>query len=207
MKGLLHSKKFKANLYKWLFMYVGVMGLFTAVVTYSKYVSSVLSGADDARPAKFNVTILNEIADLECAKNADNVALDECYVGKFSPLTPMMYAFSVDTSELEVNTDFAVTFTVHEDFKVEKLEDITNPQDIKEINLTDEDLHGNQSISLFTPKEAIAASTGTKRIYRITVKYNGALINEDTNETIIFTDPFEVVKVGYSAYQQIDYRG
>lgn len=201
MKGLLQSKRFRANLYKWLFMYVGVMGLFASVITYSKYISNVLSGADDSRPAKFNVLISNEIADLECLKNNENADLNECYVGKFSPLTPMMYAFSVDTKELEVNTDFAVTFTVHEDFKVEKLEDITNPLDIKVINLTDEDLNGNKSISLFTPKELIAASTGTKKVYRITVKYNKSLIDEDTNETIIFTDPFEVVKVGYSAYQ------
>lgn len=200
MKGLLHSKKFRTNLYRWLFMYVGVIGLFTAVVTYSKYISNMYS-EDEGRSAKFNVTVKNEIADIECLNSTENNELKECYTGKYSPLAPMMYAFSVDTSELEVNTDFALTFTVHEDFKVEKLEDITNPYDIKVIALTDLEKDGKKGISLFTPKEVIAASKGTTKIYRITVKYNKKLIDEETNETIIFTDPFDVVKVGYSAYQ------
>ena len=41
MKGLLHSKLFRKNLFTWLFMYIIVIGLFTTVVTYSKYISSM----------------------------------------------------------------------------------------------------------------------------------------------------------------------
>ena len=42
MKGLLHSKRFKENLYRWLFMYVGVIALLTTVITYSKYVTQLI---------------------------------------------------------------------------------------------------------------------------------------------------------------------
>ena len=56
MKGLLRSKRFRHNLYKWVTMYVGVMLLFTVVVTYSRYMSS-LEGSDQAKVARFEVGI------------------------------------------------------------------------------------------------------------------------------------------------------
>ena len=55
MKGLLQSKRFKKNLGKWVFMYVICMGIFTTVITYSKYISNMLDDDDSARVSKFNV--------------------------------------------------------------------------------------------------------------------------------------------------------
>ena len=57
MKKLLQSRKFRKNLGKWIFMYVICMGLFTTVVTYSKYISKMLSSNDEARVSKFNVKL------------------------------------------------------------------------------------------------------------------------------------------------------
>jgi len=56
MNRLLHSRVFKKNLAKWIFMYIVTLAFFTSVVTYSKYFSSLASN-DNARPAKFNIKI------------------------------------------------------------------------------------------------------------------------------------------------------
>ena len=54
MKELLQSKSFRQNLYKWIFMYIGSLALFTSVITYSKYYSNIASD-DLARVAMFEV--------------------------------------------------------------------------------------------------------------------------------------------------------
>ena len=102
MKGLLHSKKFRTNLYKWLFMYVGVMLLFTTVITYSKYISS-MDGNDEARPAKFII----KVEPLECAN---------CNLTAYRPTSKIEQDFQINLEELEVTTDLELTITVDKDY-------------------------------------------------------------------------------------------
>ena len=114
MKELLHSKLFRRNLYKWLFMYVGVMCLLTSVITYSKYITS-MQNDDTARVAKFNVKITNnDVCDeLE----------DKCHYGTLRPTEDYEYYFTVDTTELEVKTLLVTIVSVHDDFNIIKLYD------------------------------------------------------------------------------------
>ena len=183
MKGLLHSKRFKQNLAKWLFMYVGVMLLLTTVVTYSRYISSMHT-KEDARPAQFDVAIEYDKNNLVCED------LTNCFSGTFRPTSKLEYTFTVDTTKIEVNTDFVLTVTLHEDFKIESLKNITNNTDIA---LTDAEKNNLKPTSI---SSKIYAPSGKTETYKIVVYY-GKPINKDTD----FTNIHEIVKVGYSAKQ------
>lgn len=183
MKGLLHSKKFRTNLYKWLFMYVGVMLLLTTVVTYSRYISSIKT-SDNARPALFDVAIDYDKSNLTCED------LTNCFSGTFRPTSKLTYKFTVDTTKIEVNTDFALTITVHEDFKIESLKNITTNT---LVTLSDDEKNNLKPTSI---SSKIYAPSGNIETYEIVVYY-GKQISKDTN----FTDIHEIVRVGYSAKQ------
>ena len=109
MKGLLHSKRFRANLYKWLRMYLSVLLLFTGVVTYSKYVSSIGSNNDEARAAKFKITI-NDANDFDCDDYSD------CSTGIQYADDYQAYNFTVETNKLEVKTDLILLVYVNKNF-------------------------------------------------------------------------------------------
>ena len=49
MFKLLHSKLFRQNLFKWIFMYIAALGLLTSVITYSKYITALIH--DESVPA------------------------------------------------------------------------------------------------------------------------------------------------------------
>lgn len=198
MKGLLHSKRFRTNLYKWLCAYVGVMLLLTTVITYSKYISKFLGETDEVRPAKFNVLIKT----LNCK---DEKTGKTCNQDAYWSTLPITYYFFVDTRELEVSTKVKVTVDVDENFEVESLEEITNLTEIsnEEGTIIDmENLKGKPLSYAYTTKglillpnyDKIGAKSGTKKGYRITLKYKGE--NKiDTN--------YNILKVNYAA-EQID---
>ena len=96
MKGLLHSKRFKENLYRWLFMYVGVIALLTTVITYSKYVTQLIPTEEKARPAKFDV----EIANTDSAGN-DCTKVESVTTGIYRPTSEIKYYFKIK-ADLEV---------------------------------------------------------------------------------------------------------
>ena len=110
MKGLLHSKKFRTNLYRWLFAYVGVIMLLTTVITYSKYISSMSLSAKKS-PAKFKVAITQ-------------VDYDEDTT--YRPTSEITYKFKVDTTEIEVLTELKIYVAVNSDFKIESIKDSSN---------------------------------------------------------------------------------
>jgi len=183
MKGLLRSKKFRSKLYKWLFMYVGVMALFATVITYSKYISS-FDGNDKARAAKFYA----RIDYLGC--QAKNEADGSCDAGTFRKTSPIDYRFAVDTTSFEVTTDFALTFIVDSaNFKITKLLDETNNKALDISKVED----GKISVS-DTIQKGISQNTkkGVSN-YTVTVEYIGK------NNTI--KEYKNIVKVGYSAEQ------
>ncbi len=117
MKRLWQSKIFRKNLRKWLCLYVGVMSLSATVITYSKYISSIIS-TDTARPAKFIVKINYDY------ESCDASLIAECDYGKHRPTQNLTYDFEVDTKELEVLTKLSLAIYVNEDFRLVSLKEI-----------------------------------------------------------------------------------
>lgn len=180
MKGLLHSKVFRANLYKWLFMYIGVLGLLTTVITYSKYISSFQS-SDQARAAKFNVKITY---DNKCENSSS-----ECYYGELRPTQDIEYYFTVDTTELEVTTLLVTNIKVNDDFTNVKLYDVTD----EEVEFTNYTVNGNDLIITETIKDG----NNYIRKYKLTTEFDSE-VDEDYKVNHKYSD---ALVVGYSAIQ------
>lgn len=105
MKELLNSRKFKKNLLKWLFMYCGVMCIFTIVITYSKYLST-RSFKDSARVAKFDV----KIEPTACKDITPNDVA--CGTGSLRPDPRVGFYFKIDTSKIEVKTYVNISINI-----------------------------------------------------------------------------------------------
>lgn len=188
MKKLLHSKVFRRNLFNWLLMYIAVIGLFTSVVTYSKYISSFQSDGI-ARVAKFDASITY---DGICS---DLVEPEICNIGKFRPKTNLSYYFTVDTTELEVTTIFVTRITILKQFKNIKIYDITEIE--KEI--TDFDIEITDKEIIYTLTEELEISDMYKRKYKITMDYDYENNDDDHSEEHQING---AVTVGYSAVQK-----
>lgn len=198
MKGLLHSKRFKKNLGKWLLMYAGAMVIFTTVVTYSKYVSNLGLGGDNARITNFDVTISESLPEEKCTG-----AIDEnrnCTTEIFRPTTNIPYEFTVN-NDFEVKTLLVISINVDSNFEITKLEEISNNNEEDKILYQKDPVITDKSVTisnnLISITSELDAPNNEAKSYRVTVKYK---YNEDTyggqeKENI------EVVKVGYSAKQ------
>lgn len=189
MKGLLHSKVFKRNLRKWVFMYVGVMCLATSVITYSRYITSMQS-TDRARVASFKVIFdYNNICEHLDATQA-------CDYGSHRPTSEYDFYFTVDTRELEVKSLLVTRISLNDDFKNLKLYDITDG--INEyINGENGYINKDNSITI---TEEITKSNQYVRKYKLTASFN-----EDINTT---KDKYDTERnyndaliIGYSATQ------
>ena len=192
MKKLLHSKVFRKNLFNWLFMYIAVIGLFTSVVTYSKYISGFQSD-DTARVAKFNASITYDGTCKNLEKN------EICNIGKFRPKENLSYYFTVDTTELEVTTIFITRITILKQFKNIKIYDITETeQEITDTDI-DIDIETTDEEIIYTLSEELDTSNTYTRKYKITMNYDYA--NNDNNHS----EEHQIngaVTVGYSAVQK-----
>lgn len=208
MKGLLQSKIFKKNLGKWLFMYLLCMGLFTTVITYSKYISSLLDESDSARVSKFNI-VLKYCSDATCS-DATTTAPS---VTTYRPFDDMIYYFAIDSSNLEVDTDLYLTLGLDRHFKVKELVEITD-------GVTEgTDLTNTLDVSQKTQLIERKVVAGDKNLikYMITVVYdetvvdkkedgtvmNGIVKDEDGITRYIFDESqeYQIVTVDYSAEQ------
>lgn len=109
MKGLLHSKRFRRNLKRWICMYVGVLVLFTSVVTYSRYVSK-FSSSSSAKVSKFNIEI--QKGEVKTSSNSDPIM----------PTDEIYYTFKV-IREFEVKTLLVLTVNAEPGFLIEKIEE------------------------------------------------------------------------------------
>ncbi len=206
MNRLLHSRVFKKNLAKWIFMYIVTLAFFTSVVTYSKYFSSLASN-DNARPAKFNIKIdyLGEnLEDIDC--KASEVCLTSNKV--YAPGDIINYYFKVDTKELEVKTIVNVTVNLKDvNFKI---------VDVKVKNVNDKDFVKVEDYGGITPDydmdkmknyfERVNAGKGEEKIYKIAVKFNGFITNNNPEYDLytVINKPKEIITVDYSARQIID---
>ena len=183
MKGLLHSKIFKKNLAKWFVMYLGVISLLTTIITYSKYMSE-MQFSDNARVAKFNVKILpNDCTNI----NNENV----CNSGIVRPTSNLTYSFNVDTSELEVKTEFALTIYIDSNF-TGTISSLKHP----DVNYNSKGLVqlGINEYNMYVISETIEAGEGYLDTYNIDIKYN-------TQNGINIEKDYNVVRVDYSAKQ------
>lgn len=108
MNGLLHSKTFRKNLSRWIFMYIAVICLLTSVITYSKYISS-LGVHDEVRASKFDVEITPLPTDgVECTLESDK-SYTECVLkNTIRPTKPVAFYFKIDLSNMEVSSDVYV---------------------------------------------------------------------------------------------------
>ncbi len=214
MKALFQNKKFRKNLYKWLFMYIGVMSLTTTVITYSKYISSFKS-EDSARVAKFDISV--EPTKITCTDGeVESEVKKICNMGVIRPTAPFDYYFDIDTTNMEVKTNLIVTIYVNSNFKL-----ISDNPDGGELvyNLYDIDIAGkvNNKVPLHTYDSNISINgksdkytiyttnvieilpgQGSKKSYKLSLKYAGDVNNVATEKL------YDVVFVGYSAKQVIN---
>lgn len=184
MKGLLHSKLFRKNLFKWIFMYVTVIGLFTSVVTYSKYISS-MQDTGEAKVALFDASITYD----GICTGVDEYEI--CDNGTFRPTSQITYYFTVDTRNLEVSTVFVTRIAILDVFKNIKIYDITETE-TEMTNFVESD-------NVFTLTEDIKVNDTYVRKYKITMDFDYDTYDNDCSE---FHSYNGAVIVGYSATQQ-----
>lgn len=201
MKGLLHSKRFRRNLKRWICMYVGVLILFTSVVTYSRYVSN-LSLNDEAKVTKFNVNIGKGEASTESGKDP------------FLPTDTIYYTFTV-TPNFEVKTLLALTVNAEDRFTIESIiEETSNLEiynkDIRNQNAgaitvsADTTVDGNNDNTKVVISRTISSAEAKSTTYKIALKFK----YEDIKETYYTLDEYlrekAIVNVDYSARQLLN---
>ncbi len=190
MKELLQGKSFRQNLYKWIFMYIGSLALFTSVITYSKYYSSIASD-DLARVAMFEVDMDYEYCVMD--KN-------KCSTGIYSPTTPISYSFSVD-AKLEVKTFLVLTMKAQDKFEIISLRkngDIIYSSDTPNSNVT---LSSDKRT--LTLQETVEANYNRVATYQITVKYKETAIKDNyyIYDSVSIPENESIITVDYSAEQ------
>ncbi len=195
MKGLLHSKKFRKNLYNWLFMYGSVMALFTTVITYSKYMTT-MNVSDSARVAKFKIAVKNN--------DCNDTITEYCNLGKYRATSKIEYYFVLDTTEVEVKTKMYLTLFINSNFKFDKLEEINQEtgeaeeviSNVEEINKEDSNLDENiiNNYYLRTFEDIIELNGKNVRLYKITIEYK-------KSDYTKFNGLKDIIRVGYSARQ------
>lgn len=222
MKGLLHSKRFRKNLQKWLFMYVGVLALLTTVVTYSKFLTQ-RSVAETSRTSRFNVSI----KPVNCSTYInDGGRTCEANSGTgCRPTQVVSSCFEVDTSDLEVDSDLYLTFdpalkdsTRDDGFYSPNITDITD-EDIL-IDIVGVDIISNNNATEIYPSisngwteskeqqgdlrlrllKKVDSGKGNKWIIRVRMKKDNGSVNTFTQKV----ESTKLVKVGYTMIQVVD---
>ncbi len=195
MKELLHSKGFKRNLRKWLFMYCGVMFVLTIVITYSRYISSK-SVNDNARTAKFEVNVTYDSCS---SKNiTGNVTCFDNTMTEARPADIVNFYYTVDTSNLEVATKMVTTIKINNKnttdgkpyFSNFKLYNIDGNQEIP-VNITSSD-------DSITSVEDIMIGDGKKKQYKLVMDY--AYQDVGYSKGIVLGNE-DFISVNYSATQ------
>lgn len=195
MKGLLHSKRFKEKLYRWLFMYVGVIGLLTTVITYSKYVTQFTSEEKSARSAKFEADIVYT----DSLGNGCDEKVTGCTTGVYRPTSQIKYYFRL-TADFEVLADLYLTVRI-----ARKTDNIT-PEDFKIVSIRN--VKSGESIQIDDPKkktltiqneydDVTGKMTTINDIYEVVVEYTG-----DINSETFSTEEKPIIEVGYTASQR-----
>lgn len=163
MKNLFHNEHFRRKFYRYLGMYIGVLLLFTTVVTYSKYVS-MLSSESSARVAKFNIDIDYFNVD-GCNPGEDE---EICEAGYYRPATEIPYYFKAST-EFEVSVFFVLSISVATDFEIVGL----YAKSEEEGTYEEIDLMGKRTLNEIKLETVKAPNEGKNTYYKLIVKYKG----------------------------------
>ncbi len=204
MKGLLHSKRFKENLYRWLFMYVGVIGLLTTVITYSKYITQFVPNGDGAKSAKFEAKIY--------PTNDKGEECTTCTSGVYRPTSKIKYYFAIET-EFEVLADLYLNVRIKDPsigFKITNVEKIDNNNTTNNTVTVEEAT--DTMYRLFVqntfenpsdPNEPLRPNN-IKNVYAVTIEYNYSDENKnDYNlDNTTSKDLKDIIEVGYTAEQR-----
>ncbi|MDE6292983.1 MAG: hypothetical protein K2L98_04805 [Bacilli bacterium] len=199
MQWLVHSKLFKENLKKWLFMYIAVMGLLTSVITYSKYISNFQGNGDEVRSAKFNVKI-NSLND-GCKMNGDIVA---CDLGERRPTQLINFLIELDVSELEVTTELLTRINLVDDkYSIVSLAKVDGENENKlfDGNNLSSSVSYNESTKSLVVEDTVNAIDTTQSksiVYKVSVLYNNS---NNTEEYFSSVNSTQVIQVGYTATQ------
>lgn len=162
MKNLFSNVNFRRNLFRWIFMYVGVMLLFTTIVTYSKYIAHFTNEAS-SRVAKFEVGV--DYLEVEGCKPGEKETI--CQTGLYRPMSEIPYYFNV-TTEFEVRFFFVLTIHVAEDFEIVGLYSKSlDDDDYQSVDFTRDD---NNEIRL---EKTTAPNEAKNTQYMLVVKYKG----------------------------------
>ncbi len=210
MSNVLHNKMFKANLIRWFVLYIGVISVFTTVVTYSKYITT-LPAENTARTAKFNVKITN---DKICSSLSTMCNLD-----KYKPYDEIEYYFTVDTTDVEVLADLVLKISVDKEFRIISFTYLgdtdytismpeygTVPDSLTEQALPDEFMlnYINNSESddnnVITLIGTTGAYKGKIQTYKLKLKFMKDAYDSSYSSN---HDYEKIVKIGYSANQKI----
>ncbi len=197
MNKIWMNKRFRKNLIKWIIAYVAVIGLFTSVATYSKYVSSIASIKDTARVAKFIVEVDQPMCSNTLTKNCNKVERP----------TNIDYYFTVDSEKMEVSADLYINLYVDKRFALvggestPKLYEIVNDKEVLVQDFTKKNNEVSPNLyNLYGFVDNIRISDsnkqGKKKTYKLTIKY---LSNNEYTEA--FNSYYDMIKVGYSAIQ------
>lgn len=174
MKGLLQSKRFKKNLGKWVFMYVICMGIFTTVITYSKYISNMLDDDDSARVSKFNVG-LKYCKDVLCKEEG----IEPFDPERYRPYEKMIYYFALDKSTLEVQADLLLTLKTDRHFKIKEVYLAANT----DIVVPNESQVNNGKV--FTIRNTIKPGETGLAIYKVVIEYDETVVDKNESGKII----------------------
>lgn len=162
MKNLFSNVNFRKNLYRWLGMYIGVMLLFTTIVTYSKYIAHFTNEAS-SRVAKFNIDV--NYLGLEGCQAGKNEAL--CQTGLYRPMSEISYYFDVAT-DFEVRVFFVLTIHIAEDFEMVGLYSRNSTEnEWQEVNFT------KTATNEIRLEKTTQANEKQNVQYKIVVKYKG----------------------------------
>lgn len=187
MNSLLHSKRFKKNLLKWLMMYCGALCMLTIVVTYSKYITTYNSTADEARVAKF---ALDMTYSKLCEEQESGTT---CDMGNTRPEEYLEYEFNIDATKGEVDTLVVADITINDSFEL-----ATNDEtQMYEFQLVSG--NNNMSSTLSDNKIELTGTmkSGTINTYKIKLRYKE--YNTEAYKSAINYD--EILKVDYAATQ------
>lgn len=197
MTWLLHSKLFKENLKKWLFMYIAVMCLLTSVITYSKYISNFQGTQDSVRSAKFNVEISS--SNEGCSTQNDKIV---CNIESKRPTQKIEFMVDLDASDLEVAAEVLTRLNLlassYEIIELVEYKDASSKTLYSsESNILDSNVQKTDNGSLIVTNKFDL--TSTKNItYKITAIYISSNANPDIYEEVAEAP---VLQVGYTAEQ------
>lgn len=174
-------------------MYMGALCILTIMVTYSRYITSLVDKGDHARIAKFEV-----ITSRESCPEDDDSCFDDTK-GSIRPADTVSFYYSVDTTNLEVSTKLVTTLIIDEKnsrsesrFKQPRVYEVTDNGEV-EVTLNSFDFNTTNRVSA---TEDIAASQGRKKTYKLVMDYDYA---KDYTQELTYED---ILKISYSATQK-----